>query len=263
MTLEKIAQLYNCTRERVRQIETRALRRLRHPTRLRMLRPDTYEQVSSFNKLKIDLCKYAELITPSNGSKSSSTHIEDTESNLVGDSTAKQIEIHIPIFVLYKRIKIGHVFMTVKKWLETFGLEEDAFCKYLSLFSKQQRWMTKNLINALDHYLWEVAKNEELQYDELHRMVEMGYSLRQVIEKDFILPDNILDVTFKVLGRGTSVRDWLVENESISVECKKRLKGEIVKDWHLNLKPLIEYAESWSLAKKTTSLHSENNLLGG
>jgi len=36
-TLEEIAQLMGVTRERVRQIEFRALKKLRHPTRIVML----------------------------------------------------------------------------------------------------------------------------------------------------------------------------------------------------------------------------------
>jgi RNA polymerase primary sigma factor len=36
-TLEEIGQLYTVTRERIRQIEAKALRKLRHPTRVRHL----------------------------------------------------------------------------------------------------------------------------------------------------------------------------------------------------------------------------------
>ena len=36
-TLEEVGQIYNLTRERVRQIEAKALRKLRHPTRSKRL----------------------------------------------------------------------------------------------------------------------------------------------------------------------------------------------------------------------------------
>ena len=36
-TLEEVGRFFNITRERVRQIEAKALRKLRHPSRLRML----------------------------------------------------------------------------------------------------------------------------------------------------------------------------------------------------------------------------------
>ena len=37
-TLEEIGNLYQVTRERIRQIEAKALRKLRHPTRARHLK---------------------------------------------------------------------------------------------------------------------------------------------------------------------------------------------------------------------------------
>ena len=37
-TLEEVGTLFNVTRERVRQIEAKALRKLRHPTRSRRLK---------------------------------------------------------------------------------------------------------------------------------------------------------------------------------------------------------------------------------
>jgi RNA polymerase primary sigma factor len=36
--LEEVGQYFNVTRERIRQIEAKALRKLRHPTRSRHLR---------------------------------------------------------------------------------------------------------------------------------------------------------------------------------------------------------------------------------
>jgi len=38
LTLEEIGRIMGVTRERVRQIEAHALRKLRHPTRIRLLR---------------------------------------------------------------------------------------------------------------------------------------------------------------------------------------------------------------------------------
>jgi RNA polymerase primary sigma factor len=38
-TLEEVGELFAVTRERIRQIETKALRKLRHPSRSRKLDP--------------------------------------------------------------------------------------------------------------------------------------------------------------------------------------------------------------------------------
>ena len=37
-TLEEVGQIFHVTRERIRQIEAKALRKLKHPTRSRKLR---------------------------------------------------------------------------------------------------------------------------------------------------------------------------------------------------------------------------------
>ena len=37
-TLEEVGQMFNVTRERIRQIEAKALRKLRHPSRCKRLR---------------------------------------------------------------------------------------------------------------------------------------------------------------------------------------------------------------------------------
>ncbi|RJQ37620.1 MAG: sigma-70 family RNA polymerase sigma factor, partial [Dehalococcoidia bacterium] len=37
-TLEEVGKVFNVTRERIRQIEAKAIRKLRHPTRSRKLR---------------------------------------------------------------------------------------------------------------------------------------------------------------------------------------------------------------------------------
>ncbi|RLE22099.1 MAG: hypothetical protein DRJ65_14620 [Acidobacteria bacterium] len=38
-TLEEVGRTFNVTRERIRQIEYKALRKLRHPTRSQLLKP--------------------------------------------------------------------------------------------------------------------------------------------------------------------------------------------------------------------------------
>ena len=38
MTLEEVGEIFNVTRERIRQIEAKALRKLRHPSRSRRLK---------------------------------------------------------------------------------------------------------------------------------------------------------------------------------------------------------------------------------
>ena len=38
-TLEEVGRSFNVTRERIRQIESKALRKLRHPSRSKKLRP--------------------------------------------------------------------------------------------------------------------------------------------------------------------------------------------------------------------------------
>ena len=38
-TLEEVGKAFNVTRERIRQIESKALRKLRHPSRAKLLKP--------------------------------------------------------------------------------------------------------------------------------------------------------------------------------------------------------------------------------
>jgi hypothetical protein len=47
LTLEEVAELMGVTRERVRQIEGRALRKMRHPTRSKFLKPFSFGNESS------------------------------------------------------------------------------------------------------------------------------------------------------------------------------------------------------------------------
>ena len=44
-TLEEVGSVFNVTRERVRQIEAKALRKMRHSTRSKQLKP--FENISS------------------------------------------------------------------------------------------------------------------------------------------------------------------------------------------------------------------------
>jgi hypothetical protein len=47
-TLEKVGQQFSVTRERIRQIEAKALRKLKHPSRSRKLRSFLDNQLRSF-----------------------------------------------------------------------------------------------------------------------------------------------------------------------------------------------------------------------
>jgi len=42
-TLEEVGREFSVTRERIRQIEAKALRKLRHPSKLKKLRDDIYD----------------------------------------------------------------------------------------------------------------------------------------------------------------------------------------------------------------------------
>ena len=54
-SLEEVCKVFNCTRERIRQIEAKALRKLRHPSRREKLEGfldeyDKYEEVNTFKR---------------------------------------------------------------------------------------------------------------------------------------------------------------------------------------------------------------------
>ena len=52
LTLEEVGQQFSVTRERIRQIEAKALRKMRHPTRIRQLHGFFEADQSSVNKPK-------------------------------------------------------------------------------------------------------------------------------------------------------------------------------------------------------------------
>lgn len=71
MTYDELGKSYNITRERVRQIEARALRKLRHPSRAKYLRcgvsgilenirADYFEKAAQLESKLIELCKLNE-----------------------------------------------------------------------------------------------------------------------------------------------------------------------------------------------------------
>lgn len=71
MTYEKVGKLYNITRERIRQVEAKALRKLRHPNRRKYLkygvsgiieniRTDYYNRFADLESKLIELCKLNE-----------------------------------------------------------------------------------------------------------------------------------------------------------------------------------------------------------
>ncbi len=56
-TLEEIGKKYHVTRERIRQIEAKAIRKLRHPSRSNILREDDYESFLYTVKCRRELTK--------------------------------------------------------------------------------------------------------------------------------------------------------------------------------------------------------------
>ena len=72
LTFDDIAKIYNVTRERIRQIEIKALRKLRHPNRLKYIkygvfgvidgiREEYYNKYAKLERQLIELCKVNEM----------------------------------------------------------------------------------------------------------------------------------------------------------------------------------------------------------
>ncbi len=64
MTLEEIGKVFGVTRERIRQIEKKALRKLRHPSRLRLLEPLFEKNSLSTSDNKVDITRPRRELNP-------------------------------------------------------------------------------------------------------------------------------------------------------------------------------------------------------
>jgi len=233
--LEEVGRLFNVTRERIRQIEARALRRLRHPARMHALL-----KVSASEWLRAD---EDEERKPQPFVRAADIADNQMTRSEVAAVLPKYATVSVPEKVHTRNVTIGRVRMTVREWMDQLGLTDSMLTECMAVPVYKIAWTTENVAGALVLYLRKTAESIGVAADDVLAAVGGGYSLMQIAGgRTNEHPENLIRLMVDVGDDTIVVGDWF-ERQVLSEADRAKVMSEMCSGGKVDVGPMVEYVK--------------------